>query len=197
MSPITHLLISWTAANSFKLSRKERILITISGVIPDIDGLGLIFDFLFKNPDRPLQLWSKFHHVLGHNLGLGIIAAVIAFALSQRRWTVALFSFFIFHVHLFCDVIGARGPDGYQWPIPYLLPFSGSWQLTWSGQWALNAWPNFLVTGVSLFLVFYIAWKYGRSPIEIVSTRLDNGFVNALRTRFGKPSNPSSKEKTN
>ncbi len=187
MSPVTHLLISWTAANSFKLSRRERIIVTVSGVIPDIDGLGLIVDFLFKNPDRPLQFWTKFHHVLGHNLGLGILAALIAFSLSQRRVTVALLSFFIFHVHLFCDLIGARGPEGYQWPIPYLLPFSDMWQLTWSGQWALNAWPNFVITGITLFLVFIIAWRWGHSPLEIVSTRLDGGFVKALRARFGEP----------
>jgi len=28
-------------------------------------------------------------------------------------------------------MLGSRGPDGYQWPIPYLSPFSSAVQLSW------------------------------------------------------------------
>ena len=47
---------------------------------------------------------------------------------------------------------GARGPDGEPWPIPYLVPFSPTPRLVWSGQWALNAWPNVLLTAALIAL---------------------------------------------
>jgi inner membrane protein len=83
--------------------------------------------------------------------------------------------------------VGARGPDGYQWPIPYLSPFSDVWQLTWSGQWALNAWPNLLLTGLLLALTGYLTWQRGYSPLEPISPRADHVLVSTLRDRFGTP----------
>ena len=92
-----------------------------------------------------------------------------------------------FHLHLLCDLVGARGPEGEQWPIPYLLPFSRAWDLTWSGQWALNAWPNFVLTLAALAATLFWAWKRGYSPLEIFSTRADRALVAALRRRFAEP----------
>ena len=75
-------------------------------------------------------------------------------------------------------------PDGYQWPIPYLAPFSRAIEFSWQGQWALNAWPNFVITFGLLLVTFYLAWSRGYSPLEMVSARLDEAFVAALRRRF-------------
>ncbi len=94
----------------------------------------------------------------------------------------AFLVFISFHLHLLCDLIGARGPDGDQWPIPYLKPFSNTMQLTWHGQWALNAWQNFVITGFLLLATFWIAWKYGSSPVELVSERGNNRFVQSVRS---------------
>jgi inner membrane protein len=58
MSPITHLLISWSVANISKINRRERALVTLAGVVPDIDGTGLIIDIFCHGSDQPLQLWS-------------------------------------------------------------------------------------------------------------------------------------------
>jgi inner membrane protein len=93
----------------------------------------------------------------------------------------AFLVFISFHLHLLCDLIGARGPDGDQWPIPYLKPFSNSVQLAWHGQWVLNAWQNFVITGLLLLATFWIAWKYGNSPVELVSERGNRKFVLVLR----------------
>jgi inner membrane protein len=87
-------------------------------------------------------------------------------------------------LHAFSGAPGARGPDGYQWPIPYLTPFSQVAQIAWSGQWALNAWPNFAITIGLLALAFYLAWRRGFSPLEMVSRRADQVFVETLRARF-------------
>ena len=190
MSPITHLLISWSAANITNLNKKERTIVTIAGVIPDIDGIGIIADIITKNTGHPLYLWN-FHHTLGHNIGFAVFIFIMAFFLSNsafsRRWVTAIIAFIIFHLHLLCDLIGSRGPDGGQWEIPYLLPFSDIWQLTWSGQWRLNAAPNFVITAIFLIITFYLAWKHGYSPLEIISQKIDNLFAAALRRRFGNP----------
>ena len=146
MNPASHFLISWTVANAADITRRDRALVTLSGVIPDIDGVGIIAELLTENTTMPLIWYSKYHHVLGHNLGLGLILAAVVFFLSIRRWISAVLAFLAFHLHLLGDLVGSRGPDGYQWPIPYFFPFSADWTLSWDGQWELNAWPNILVT---------------------------------------------------
>ena len=187
MSPITHILVGWGVANAARLNRRERALVVMSGIIPDVDGLGFVAEILTRNSEQPLQWWSLYHHVLCHNIGFGLFVMIAAFALSSRRWLTAFLAMASLHLHLLGDLLGGRGPDGYQWPIPYLLPFSDEWQLTWSGQWALDAWPNFAVTGALLTLTFYLAWRRGRSPVEMVSTRANEAFVSTLRQRFGQP----------
>jgi hypothetical protein len=102
----------------------------------------------------------------------------------SHSWLTALLVFISFHLHLLCDLIGARGPDGDQWPIPYLKPFSNSIQLSWHDQWALNAWQNFVITGVLLAATLWIAWKYGSSPVELVSERGNRAFADALRKKI-------------
>lgn len=184
MNPATHFLTGWVVANTGGFERRERAAITIAGIIPDVDGVGVVAELATRNSEKPLLWWSDYHHVLGHNLAFAVCCAAAGLALSIKRWRTALFVFLSFHLHLLGDLVGARGPDGDQWPIPYLWPFSEAWQLAWDGQWALNAWPNFLITGALLVLTFYWAWKRGYSPLELVSRKADNAFVGALRNRF-------------
>ncbi len=184
MSPISHFLIGWAAANTARLERKERAVVAIAGIIPDADGLGIIAEVLTRNSAQPLRWWSEYHHVLGHNIGFCLLVTAVAFALATRRWLVALLTGVSFHLHLVCDLIGSRGADGDQWPIPYLSPFSSTWQWTWSGQWALNAWPNLVITAAFLLLALHLAWRRGYSPLEMFSARADAALVAALRRRF-------------
>lgn len=187
MNPITHLLVGWTVANTAALTQRERALVTIAGIIPDVDGFGMITDFLTRNSAQPTEWWGQFHHVLAHNLGFGLGVGIATFCLARRRWVTASLALLSFHLHLLGDLLGARGPDGDQWPIPYLSPFSQDWQLVWGGQWALNAWPNFVMTGALLTLAFYLAWRRAFSPLELLSSRADAAFVRTLRERFGSP----------
>jgi len=184
MSPVTHFLAGWSVANARPLSRRDRPLVTISGVIPDADGLGMIPDWLTRHS---LNCGGEYHHVLFHNIGFGLMMCGWIFLLSRQRWLAALLALGGFHLHLFPDLIGARGPDGYQWPIPYLQPFSDAWQLAWEGQWSLTAWQNFVLTGLLLLPAFWWAWQKGFSPLEMFSTRADQAFVRTLRVRFGNP----------
>jgi LexA-binding, inner membrane-associated putative hydrolase len=207
MSPVTHFFAGWLLASvspngrATTLTRREKALVVVAAVIPDIDGLGIIPELLTRNTSHPLLWFSQYHHSL-HTLAFALLCTFVAYiiagplmgftfgpAIQGRRspshpWLTALLVFISFHLHLLCDLIGARGPDGDQWPIPYLKPFSNAVQLTWHGQWALNAWQNFVITGCFLAATFWIAWKYGSSPVELVSERGNRRFVDALKNRL-------------
>lgn len=184
MNPVTHFLVGWTVANTARLNPRERMLVTVAGVIPDVDGLGIVAEIATRNSAHPLNWWSDYHHVLGHNLGFCLVVTATAAAFAQRRGMTAFLVFISFLLHLVGDLVGARGPDGDQWPIPFLLPFSHAWNLTWPGQWALNAWPNVLLTAMLIALALHRARRHGRSPVEMFSKRLDGIVVNTLRRRF-------------
>jgi inner membrane protein len=185
MSPVTHFLTGWLISNiPDNLNRRDRAIITLSGVAPDLDSLGIVAELLTRGSEHPLLWWSEYHHVAGHNLGFSLFVVFIAFFLAVRRWETTGLALLSFHLHLLEDLAGARGPDGYQWPFSYLLPFSDGWEWAWGGQWELNAWPNFVVTGAALALTFYLAWRRGYSPIEMFSRSSDKAFVEVLRRRF-------------
>ncbi len=187
MNPVTHLLAGWLTANSADLCSRDRALVTLAGIAPDIDGAGVLAEMATRGSGSQLFWWSDYHHVLCHNLAFGLALTAAAAALAVRRGTTAALALAAFHLHLLGDLAGARGPDGYQWPLAYLLPFSDRWQLTWSGQWALNAWPNILITILLLGMTLYLAWRRGFSPLEMVSKKADAAFVSTLRNRFGTP----------
>ena len=190
MSPVTHFLSGWVLANCARFDRKERALVTLACVTPDIDGLGIIPELITRNSAHPLLWFSLYHHSL-HNLAFALVVAAVAFAVATRKWATGLFVLLSFHLHLFEDVLGSRGPDGDQWPIPYLAPFSPAVHLTWSGQWSLNAWPNVVLTVVLLMITFWLAWRRGFSPVEMISARADTAFVAALRRRIPRANQAS------
>ena len=43
MSPITHFLAGWTIANTVKFDKRDRMLVTLAGVVPDVDGMGVVW----------------------------------------------------------------------------------------------------------------------------------------------------------
>jgi inner membrane protein len=181
MSPITHFLTGWMVANLAKLDRKDRAIVTLACVVPDVDGLGIIPELLTRNSSHPLLWFTLYHHSL-HTLAFALVVAVVS--LARQRWRTAWRALLSFHFHLLEDLAGSRGPDGYQWPIPYLAPFSSSLQLAWRGQWGLNSWPNVAITGVLLAITLWLAWGRRFSPLEMISTRAVAALTTALRQRF-------------
>ena len=192
MSPVTHFLTGWALANSITLARRERALVTFAAVVPDLDRLGIVPELLTRNSAHPLLWFSHFHHLL-HTLPFAVLVAALTFLIATERWKTGLLAFFAFHLHLLEDLAGSRGPDGL-WSVPYLWPFSPV-QWAWSGQWALNAWPNYVVTVAFLILTFYIAWKHCRSPLEMVSLQADKAFVGVVHARFAPPASRAQRAK--
>ena len=183
MSPITHLLVGWTTGELAELSRRDRGLVALAGVLPDFDGLGIVVD-LARGTHPAMGLYSEYHHVLGHNLPAALIATAFAFAVAHRRALCAGLVCLSFHLHLLGDLVGSAGPERSIWSLSYLWPFSDR-AFAWQGQWELNAWPNILVTVVLLAVILVLGVRRGRTPVELVSLRADARIVETLRARFG------------
>lgn len=190
MSPLTHFLAGWALAEAVpNTSPKERALIALASVVPDIDGLGVIVDIPSKLTAHPTELFATYHHDL-HTLPFALACSgLAALALGRgvlpgRRAAVSLLVFLSFHLHLLCDLLGSRGPDGHQWPIPYLKPIASGLIPPWSGQWKLDAWQNMAITVALLALALVLAVRRGYGPLSVFSSRVDTAVVQTLRARF-------------
>lgn len=183
VSPVTHLLTGWVVASAAGLNRRERAVVTVAAVIPDVDGLGVVAEALTSNSAHPLLWFSKYHHAL-HTLLFALIVAIAAYFVCRRNWKPALLAFGMFHVHLVQDLVGSRGPDGYDWPISYLSPLTQQWSWSWSGQWDLNSWQNIAVTVALCSVAVLLAVRRGYSPVDLFSPAADRHVVDALHRRF-------------
>lgn len=187
MNIITHALAGWTLSLPFELDRRDRALVVFASVAPDLDAVVLVGDLLKGRSLDQCELFATYHHVIGHNILFALLTTVVCVLLARRKGLIGGLAVFAVHFHLLCDIVGSRGPDGSQWEIPYLLPFSNAWPLAVDWQWALNAWPNILFTVVLLAITLSVAWSRGLSPVGLVSPRADRVVVATLRARFGEP----------
>ena len=183
MSPITHFLVGWTALERFQPSRRDKALVVLAGLAPDIDGLGIVVDFATRALGLPeTDYYQTFHRMYGHGLPAAVVIAGVAGALGEHRWRVAIWAFVSVHLHFLCDLLGSRGttPEDL-WAIYYFAPFSTAYELSWAGQWPLVGWQNMAITAVLLGIVMWRATRTGYSPLVLMSGRADAVFVATLR----------------
>ena len=171
-----HFLISWHLARRISPDIKVRRWVGWAGVLADLDGVGLLVDAA----TRRTNLYEAWHHFAGHNFFAGFLVAVLAGSFC-RSGKAAAWAWVCFHIHMAGDLVSGRGPDGSSWPIVYGWPLSShEWQ--WSGQWQLNAWPNTAVFLALLAWAVAITHRAGRSPLELISARLDAKVIDAFRS---------------
>ena len=186
LSPVTHLLVGWTALERTQKSSRDRALVVWIGLAPDLDGLGLLLDFatrLFGLPET--NYYQEFHRVYGHGLPAALVFSSLVWMLAEHRTRAALAAFVSVHLHFACDLIGSRGGDPEDiWPIPYLSPLSDALTLSWSGQWLLVSWQNTVITAALLGIAAWMAVARGYSPASLFSKNADAAVVAALRARF-------------
>jgi len=192
VTPPAHFLASWlVAAAGGAGSRRDRIIVTLAGVLPDLDGLGYGIDWLAERLGRATHLYD-WHHLLFHNLGTALACTAAAFLAGARRVRTALLAALAFHLHLAMDLVGSRGPDG-SWDVPYLLPFSSAWRLVAPFQWDLDSWQNRVIGLALLATACLVARRKGCSFLEVFSARLDAALVRLLR-RAPKPAAEADRE---
>ena len=187
MNVLTHFLAGWALSLPPDLERRDRALIVFASVAPDLDAVVLVGDLARGRALDDCVLFATYHHVLGHNILFAALTVFGCVLLARRKALVGGLSLLAIHLHFLCDIVGSRGPDGSQWAIPYLLPFSKAWNPAVGWQWALNAWPNIVFTIALLALALYAAWTRGCSPVGLFSERADRALVSTLRHRFGNP----------
>lgn len=147
------------------------MLVTLAGVLPDVDGLTLL---------AGQEAYARWHHVLTHGALSALLMAATLAALSTQKRIVFGLGLLAFHLHLLCDLAGS-GPG---WPLSYLWPFSTR-EFQWNGQWDLASWQNALIGLVSTLATLWCAMPLGRTIVEVFSRRLDGLVVTTLRRRFG------------
>ena len=186
MSPITHLLASWSVADALGLRDRDRTLATLCGVLPDADGLGAVVDLtngLLGRPDS--WTYGQLHHLLLHGLPGAVLIPLVLSIWAVRRLRTFAVGVLCVHLHLLCDLAGSRGPgEADIWPIHYLAPFSSRLTFAWAGQWPLNDWPNILLTLLLIGYAFFRAIASGYSPVALFSARAERVFVEAVRRRW-------------
>lgn len=177
-------MLGWLAIQPAGLDLRERRVVTLAGLAPDLDGLGVVVDLATARTASPTSWFADYHHVLSHNLLAGVAIAAVAWVVGGRRWRVCGLALLVFHLHLACDAVGSGGPDGSPWTLAYAWPFSAqAW--SWSGQWALNAWPNILISLVAAGLIAWSGVSRGRTVLEVLSIRADAILVGVLRRWAG------------
>jgi len=185
MSPLTHLVGSWLVAVATTNNPRDRKLVTIAGVLPDADGLGVMADVFgswLTGKECSFALYQQYHHILLHGWPGAIAVSVLLMFFARQRWQVLLLCLLTFHLHLLCDLVGSRGPTaGDLWPICYSEPLFRHPIWFWKPQWKLDGWQNQTIF-IALFLSsLWVATRRGFSFVEVISSRVDKIFVGVLQ----------------
>ena len=174
MTPGPHAMMSWLPASFVDWTRRERLIVSLAGISPDLDGFGWLVDRVNRLRGEASFFYEEYHHYYGHNLFFAILVAVFAAGFAKRRrGLAAALSFLAVHIHFLADLAGSRGPDGYQWPIYYFYPVDKDLALSWSDQWMLHEWPNVAIAIGLIIICGFVAKAKGYSPFEILSGRFD------------------------
>lgn len=187
MSPETHLLASWIIAAKTTNNPRDCRLVTMAGMLPDADGLGLMVDLACGWLGwKQTYLYEHYHHYLLHGAAGGILTAALMVCFAHQRWRVALLTLLVFHLHLLCDFVGSRGPSPEDlWAIFYFGPFDKDPMWVWRGQWRLDGWINRYLT-VGLFLwALWLPVRLGHSVVGVFSASADRAVVSVLRKWHG------------
>ncbi len=163
----THLMTSWCLANLGCDKPRDRFLCTLVGVLPDLDGAGILIS---------QEAYWDYHHILCHNLLFGFVVSCLAGSTSAHRMRLSLCCLLAFHAHLAMDLLGS----GEGWQISYLWPFlKTAVEFPWA--WSLYSWQNFMCGVLALAATLFIALRKGRTFMEYPMPFLDGRIVAVLR----------------
>jgi hypothetical protein len=169
MNPIVHAELAWLCSQKLA-RRRDRILVTVAGIAPDLDGLTIL---------GGLEAYASYHHLLFHGFPGALLTAACCALLARQKWQVTLLALFAFHLHLLCDLAGS-GPG---WPIYYFWPVNRH-EWFWDGQWDLASWQNSTIGLVATLACLACALVFRRTVVELFSLKGDAAVTAALRARF-------------
>ena len=167
----THAGIAVILANLARCSRRDRWLVVLAALVPDLDGAGILWS---------QAAYEATHRMVGHSLPVGLLLAVGAARLADRRWTTGLLAAASFLLHLLLDTVGTGGL-----PIHFLWPFT-PWTWSYRDHWTLRSWQNGVVMGLTLVGVVATARWRRRRPRDGPTAASARG--SALPARSTPPS---------
>jgi inner membrane protein len=182
----SHFFWSWLLPWSALAERRDRVIVALAGIAPDVDGLTLL---------AGREAFIEYHHKYTHHFAGAALVAAAALIWGRRRLATAGFAVAAWGLHLFLDMAGAgeRHEDGtFAYPLPLLWPFSDRPFDPFPWSWPLASWQNLVAMGLALALILRMAVVRGRTPIEVFSARADGAVVTALRRRIGRESGPGA-----
>ncbi len=160
MNTGAHLQFGWLIGHAREFTRAERAAITLAAVAPDLDGL----TFLAGG-----EVFYRYHHLLLHNVLVAVAYAAVVGTFFSRRALVLTLCLASFLSHLLIDYVTAPWEMAPFWPFsPLLVNLGGrlpKWVVQYLFQFAGMA--GILACTVWLYL------RYGRTPLEVISPRLD------------------------
>ncbi len=181
MSPIIHLITAWLIAILLLKDVKARRVVMIAGVIPDIDGVFILFS---------TDLYYKYHHTFGHSLVFALPFLAVASIYGSKRISTWATTFFVailaFLAHLISDMFASSWSVYPFWPLNS-LGLSAYPMLT-KDMLQLVIVPIFSVLVFILMALAII--KKGSTPMEFISGKWDKAttgfFAYPLKYRCSK-----------
>jgi inner membrane protein len=169
MNTGAHLQFGWLIGHAREFDRTERAIITLAAVAPDLDGLLIV-----AGPGS--EIFYKYHHILFHNALSAIVYVAIVAACFSRRSLVLLLCLLSFLGHILVDYVTAPWEMAPFWPVSPMLVNLGSRLPGWVVQYV------FQVAGMAAILActVWLYLKYGRTPLEVISPRLDRLVIGYL-----------------
>lgn len=164
VSPVAHMQYGWWFAHWGAFGRRERAIIALAGAGPDLDGLALF---------GGAEVYHRYHHILFHNAGSVIGAAVLSGFLLRRNLRAWMLTVFAFAMHIVEDYLTVAW-NQYPWrPFSQAAVNLGDHVPVWMVQGVLQTIAMVVAIGTTV----WIYWKYQRTPLEIVSPALDRLLV--------------------
>ncbi len=170
-NPLTHALIGWSIAHIGPSSRRLRFACVAASLLPDLDGLGLLFG---------KEYYIKYHHLLCHNFAFAFLVMLLSSAWLGFSPPDLLRVFLCGPLHFLGDYWGS-GPG---WPLFLYQPFDGSAVLN-PEAWDFNGPESQIVLTLLLVHAFTVARTLGRTPVEVISPDLDGALVDRFALGFG------------
>ncbi|UYZ84245.1 metal-dependent hydrolase [Entomomonas sp. E2T0] len=183
MSPITHFLVGWACFEPSLKNNRDKAIVCLAGLVPDLDGIGIVIDFITRLTGLPeTNFYQSWHRLYGHGIAAAIFFTLLASAIGIDKIRVAIFTFLNVHLHFLCDLVGSRGSTVDDlWGLYYLGPFDTNYQIIWQNQWQLVSWQNTTITIIAMLITLERASRKGYSLISLISKGTDKIVIEVLR----------------
>jgi hypothetical protein len=169
----SHAAVGWVLGTVWPGSdRRLRNWCVAASVLPDLDAATYLFG---------VSAYKDWHHVLGHNVALGVLCAALAGWHDRGKGprgvlTAAALVAVSFGLHLLADM---KLSD---WGVALAWPFSKHiYEL--HPNHGIGAPVNLALVALAHVIWIPLAWLRGVTPLDLISPRLDALFMNLFRPK--------------